>query len=197
MVARIASRCISNTLGVEVITNDTDGQQGAYDLRLTYRERTIELRSSSWWTPAIGLQQNKSSEPGSLSSTVSASTRWSACPPQTTIRLATTSYRRRGGGVVPEMDQAVASACKLMSSTNMAKLRKQPAAAEASERHAFLIYGWEHMEAVPFSQVGPLPRIRPTLPNGIDGVWLSSTASSSPAVAWIPDHGWIRAAPMT
>ncbi|WP_329136633.1 hypothetical protein OG552_25270 [Streptomyces sp. NBC_01476] len=100
------------------------------------------------------------------------------------------------GGVVPEVDGAVSAACDLIASPRMTKLRKQLSDAKTDERHAFLIYGWEYLEAVPFSQEGPLPTVEPALPLGIDGVWLSSTATSSPAIAWLPDRGWIRAAPM-
>ncbi|MFG2095345.1 hypothetical protein [Streptomyces sp. NPDC048612] len=98
------------------------------------------------------------------------------------------------GGGVPEIDQAVSSACELMNSRAMIKLRRQLAAADADERHAFLIYGWEYMEAVPLSQDGALPGLAPTLPSGIDGVWLSTTASESPTIVWTSEAGWLRAA---
>ncbi|MGW6472371.1 hypothetical protein [Streptomyces nigra] len=97
------------------------------------------------------------------------------------------------GGGVPEIDQAVSSACELLSSRAMNKLRKQLAAADADERQAFLIYGWEYMEAVPLSQEGMLPDLEPTLPPGIDGVWLSTTASDSPTIVWTSEAGWLRA----
>lgn len=98
------------------------------------------------------------------------------------------------GGGVPEVDQVVSSACELMSNRAMTKLRKQLAAADADERHAFLIYGWEYMEAVPLSQEGALPSLAPMLPPGIDGVWLSTTASDSPTIVWTSKAGWLQAA---
>lgn len=100
------------------------------------------------------------------------------------------------GGGVPEIDRVVSSACELMSSPSMAKLRKQLADATADERHAFLIYGWEYMEAIPLSEDGPLPSSVPTLPQGIEAVWLSTTSRDSPAIAWMPDTGWVRASAM-
>ncbi|KIF70058.1 hypothetical protein HY68_18195 [Streptomyces sp. AcH 505] len=100
------------------------------------------------------------------------------------------------GGGVPEIDQAVSSACELICGRAMTKLRKQLAAADADERHAFLIYGWEYMEALPLSHGVVLPSFAPTLPSGIDGIWLSTTASDSSVIVWTSSAGWVRAAPM-
>lgn len=100
------------------------------------------------------------------------------------------------GGMVPEMDDAVTSACKLIASRKMDKLRNQLAKAEADERHAFLIYGSEFLEAIPFSEPGALPSAPPDLPDGVDGVWFSTLKFGSAAVAWVAARGWIRAASM-
>ncbi|MBT2383676.1 hypothetical protein [Streptomyces sp. ISL-11] len=98
------------------------------------------------------------------------------------------------GGGVPSMDEAVASACQHLASQVMRKIRKQLANAQADEKHAFLFYGWEYMEAIPFSRDDEFPRAAPQLPAGVDALWLTSTLHESAVVVWLPDRGWLRAA---
>jgi hypothetical protein len=100
------------------------------------------------------------------------------------------------GGMVPEVDNAVSSACKLIASQKMEKLRTQLANAKVDERHAFLIYGSEFLEAIPFGESGTLPSAPPDLPDGVDGVWFSTLRFGSATVAWLPTRGWIHAASM-
>jgi hypothetical protein len=251
VAAEVARGCVSRTLDVPVETNDTSGKQGAHDLSLSYRGRSIAIevklvvdprhraagsKSSqlgytrhtglrySWivqldpdvnWKPALARLPDLLPElerRGYLPS--SAHFMWhhdvemylqlhglgfdglSCIPPTEKHPPGFYVLQASWGGIVPEVDAAVTSACDLIKDPKMAKLRKQLSDALADERHAFLIYGWEHLEAVPFSQDGPLPEVVPDLPAGIDGVWLSSTATGSPAIAWLPDRGWIRAAAM-
>ncbi|WP_406487816.1 hypothetical protein [Streptomyces phaeochromogenes] len=249
--AHIAGRCISNTLGVEVITNDADGRQGAYDLALTHEERTIAVEVKLVVDPNHRAAGTKSHQLGYTRQPgltymwfvhLSPDKSWKRALARIPTLLAELEgrgivpdtahyfwqhdfnlyieFERLGieslsclpstekhppgyyvmqaawGGIVPELDHAVVSACTLMSGPDMAKLRRQLAAAETDERHAFLIYGWEYLEAIPLGHEGPLPSEPPTLPEGIDGVWLSTTGSSSATVAWLPRRGWFRAAPM-
>ncbi|MEV0935579.1 hypothetical protein ACIBMX_21725 [Streptomyces phaeochromogenes] len=249
--AHLEGKCVSSTLGVEVITNDADGRQGAYDLALTHEERTIALEVKLVVDPRHRAAGTKSNQLGYIRQAgltytwlvyLSPDKSWKRALARIPNLLSELEERgvlpetapyfwqhdfnlyiefeRLGidslscipstekhppgyyvmqaswGGIVPELERVVASACELVSSPSMSKLRRQLAAAETDERHAFLIYGWEYMEAVPLSHEGPLPSDPPELPEGIDGVWLSTTASRSPAIAWIPRRGWIRAAPM-
>ncbi|WP_416530934.1 hypothetical protein [Streptomyces coelicoflavus] len=249
VAAQLASRCISRTLDVPVEVNDTDGRQGAHDLLLTSKGRTIAIEVKLVVDPKHRAADAKSSQLGytlrpdliySWTVHLAQEKKWQralARAPSLLVELETRGATPRTahhfwqhdvelllefeqlgidavfcvpptekhppgyyvmpaswGGGVPEIDQAVSSACELMSSRAMTKLRKQLAAANADERHAFLIYGWEYMEAVPLSQEGALPGLAPTLPPGIDGVWLSTTASDSPTIVWTSEAGWIRAA---
>jgi hypothetical protein len=72
--------------------------------------------------------------------------------------------------------------------------RQLGAAAEADERHAFLVIGAEFIEGWPLmASVGDaLPSDPPILPADIDGVWLASFSSKTRVVAWLPDRGWIE-----
>ncbi|MEV6513448.1 hypothetical protein AB0M61_46030 [Streptomyces sp. NPDC051642] len=249
--AHMAGRCVSSTLGVEVLANDADGRQGAYDLALTHEERTIAVEVKLVVDPrhrAAGTKSNQLGYTRQPSLTyvwlvyLSPDKNWKRALARIPTLLAELEGRgllpefahyfwqhdlnlyiefeqlgidslscvpstekhppgyyvmqASWGGIVPELENVVSSACELMSSPNMSKLRQQLAEAETDERHAFLIYGWEYMEAIPLSYEGPLPSDPPKLPKGIDGVWLSTTATSSPTIAWIPERGWVRAAPM-
>ncbi|MDG9704073.1 hypothetical protein [Streptomyces sp. DH37] len=98
------------------------------------------------------------------------------------------------GGGVPSIDHAVSAACSKLAGPEMAKIRKQLSAAEADERHAFLLYGWEYLEAIPLSRDEEFPTVPPELPEEVDAIWLTSILHESPVVAWLPEQGWIRAA---
>lgn len=79
----------------------------------------------------------------------------------------------------------------------MNKLRHQLAAADADERHAFLILGWEMMEAqclIDKDESEALPGGDPTIPRPIDAIWITTTARGSQVLAWLPTVGWMHGA---
>jgi hypothetical protein len=77
-------------------------------------------------------------------------------------------------------------------------LRRQLRQAQAEERHAFLFIGHEHTEGWPLMKEHgegdemALPTTTPTLPEPIDGLWLTGWSSSSRVIAWLPQNGWIE-----
>lgn len=100
------------------------------------------------------------------------------------------------GGIVPSVDDLARFVTDLLASDGMARLRAQLAHADADVRHAFLIFGWERMEADALID-GPtvMPESPPTLPSPIDGLWLTSMVTTSSILAWLPGRGWLCSPP--
>ena len=74
-------------------------------------------------------------------------------------------------------------------------LRRQlSTAADADERHAFLVVGHEHVQGWQLDQhlKRDLPSQPPRLPSPIDGVWLAGFTARTRVVAWLPAAGWIE-----
>jgi hypothetical protein len=82
----------------------------------------------------------------------------------------------------------------LLAEPHMAPVRRQLADAEADERHAFLLLGWEHMESVLLHsrETRELPVAAPKLPEPIDGLWLASLSKTTRVLAWAPHRGWFE-----
>jgi hypothetical protein len=82
----------------------------------------------------------------------------------------------------------------LLAEPHMARVHRQLADAEADERHAFLLLGWEHMESVLLhsQETRELPAAAPKLPEPIDGLWLASLSETTRVLAWVPHRGWFE-----
>lgn len=103
------------------------------------------------------------------------------------------------GGFEHSVDALPPFASDLLASESapMATLRRQLQDAEADERHAFLFIGPEYTEGWPLmpARAGEeidLPTTSPTLPEPIDGLWLTSMSVATRVIAWLPGTGWIE-----
>jgi hypothetical protein len=96
-----------------------------------------------------------------------------------------------------EMPVSFASAYLAGDSREVIRLRRHLRQAQAEERHAFLFIGHEHTEGWPLMTAPgegdkmALPTTPPTLPEPIDGLWLTGWSSFSRVIAWLPHAGWI------
>ncbi len=248
VAAVLAARCIEATLGVDVEHWNTEGRQGACDLRYVTDGRTVavevkrvvdpthraaereadvagytmddrlsytwdvRLRTSASWKvvrqamPALLIQLEE------LGFSPQASPRLRRYAPDLQHHLDAlgvtgthpnmpTEMHPPGfylmpegwGGGVPDIEAMPRFAVDVLASARMRTLRRQLAAADADERHAFLFVGWEHMAALTLSSDDDaLPGEAPNLPLPIDGVWMASTLANSRLIAWLPNRGWIN-----
>lgn len=75
------------------------------------------------------------------------------------------------GGGVPGIDTLPEFVEQQLASESMSKLRRQLAAADTEERHAFFVVGWEHMIISHLTDASEaLPTSAPNLVEGIDAV---------------------------
>jgi hypothetical protein len=75
------------------------------------------------------------------------------------------------------------------------QLRK---ADEVDERHLVLCIGIEHTDGLAAVRVPSqddevtLPTTTPTLPEPIDGLWLTSMSPNGQVIGWLPNVGWVE-----
>ena len=99
-----------------------------------------------------------------------------------------------------DIDEPVSFANAYLAGDNreVITLRRQLRQAQTEERHVFLFIGHEHTEGWPLMKEHgagdemALPTTTPTLPEPIDGLWLTGWSSSSRVIAWLPQNGWIE-----
>lgn len=95
------------------------------------------------------------------------------------------------GGVVPSIEELPDYLSKLLGDERMETLRRQLAAADTDERHAFLVIGWEDMTGVSLDTEGVgLPTTDPELPAPLTGVWCTSVMTTPRVMYWVRGKGW-------
>lgn len=98
------------------------------------------------------------------------------------------------GGGVPDVDALPDFLDQQLASESMSKLRQQLAAADADEKHAFFVVGWEHMIVGAMTDASQaLPAEAPDLVDGVDALWVTPMTTGSRVLAWLPDEGWRHA----
>lgn len=99
-----------------------------------------------------------------------------------------------------DIDELVSFACAYLTGDRgeVVTLRRQLHGAQTDERHAFLFIGLEHtvgwlLTAAPIEGAElSLPTRPPTLPEPVDGLWLTGWSPVGRVIAWRPHVGWIE-----
>ncbi|OHV28441.1 hypothetical protein BCD49_37985 [Pseudofrankia sp. EUN1h] len=96
------------------------------------------------------------------------------------------------GGSSDHGDLVVQRCNELLASAEKADVPRKLLASGLSERHAVVVVTFDWLDSLGSIESGALPRIAPTLPKGVDRLWLVIPREPGPirAIYWLGDGRW-------